>query len=259
MVPWHLVVAWGLFVFAGCWGYVFLSGTIWGSGWAPTPKRQLEAAASLLRLEEGDTVYDLGSGFGGAMVFFAKQYHVSAIGVEVDPLRCYLAKRNARRHGVSARVNVHRGNLLDVDLRQSSKVFFFLTPLLMRRLQEKIANEMPEGSRVVSVDHHFPDWKPADSVENVHLYLVGRKEGNVSQAGPGILLRTASHGYISGGQAHQGGRGQVETSVREPPGVESDSRTGDRKLSSLRSHRMRTPHPLRAASSCLVGRYTMEE
>jgi ribosomal protein L11 methylase PrmA len=202
MVAWNLVVAWALFAFAGCWGYLFLSGTIWGSGWAPTPKKQLEAAASLLQLEEGDTIYDLGSGFGGALVFFAKQYHVSAIGVEVDPLRCRIAKWNARNHGVSAKVNVRRGNLLDMDLRQSSKVFFFLTPLLMRRLQDKIAKEMPEGSRVVSVDHHFPDWKPVDSVENVHLYLVGGREGNLGQTGPGLPPRTTSLGSFSSGPMH---------------------------------------------------------
>jgi ribosomal protein L11 methylase PrmA len=176
-------VAWVLFAFAGCWAYLFLSGLIWGSGWAPTPKKQLEAAASLLRLEEGDTVYDLGSGFGGALIFFAKRYRVSAYGVEVDPLRCYVSRRNARKNGVSAKVNIHQGNLLEVDLRKSSKVFFFLTPLLMRRLQEKVAKEMPEGGRVVSVEHHFPDWKPVESIENVHLYVIGKQpqeRGSVS-------------------------------------------------------------------------------
>ena len=45
----------------------------------------------------------------------------------------------------------------------------------MRRLQEKDAREMPEGGMVVSVDHRFPDWKPVESLENVHLYVVGRR------------------------------------------------------------------------------------
>jgi ribosomal protein L11 methylase PrmA len=164
-----------LFAFVGVIFYVFLSGLIWGAGYSPTPMRQLEAAASLLQLGEGDTVYDLGSGFGKAVIFFAKEYHASAVGVEVDPLRCYLTKWNAKRHGVSANVKVIRGNLLDADLRQSPKVFFFLTPLLMRRLQEKVAREMPEGGRVVSVDHRFPDWKPVESIENVHLYLISQR------------------------------------------------------------------------------------
>ncbi|MDG7007734.1 MAG: class I SAM-dependent methyltransferase [Nitrososphaerota archaeon] len=175
MVAWHIVIAWGLFAFAAAWGYLFLSGLLWGSGWAPTPKRQLEAAASLLQLKEGDAVCDLGSGFGGAVIFFARRYGVSATGVEVDPLRCRTARMNAGRRGVSAKVVIRRGNLLDLDLGGSSKVFFFLTPLLMRRLQEKVAREMPEGGRVVSVEHRFPDWKPIESLENVHLYVVGHQ------------------------------------------------------------------------------------
>ena len=177
MVAWNVLVAWGLFAFAAGWAYLFLSGLPWGAGWAPTPKRQLEAAASLLQLKEGDSVWDLGSGFGGALTFFARRYGVSATGVEVDPLRCYFARIRAGRRGVSAKVVIRRGNLLDADLRGSSKVFFFLTPLLMRRLQEKVAREMPEGARVVSVEHRFPDWKPVESLENVHLYVVGRRAG----------------------------------------------------------------------------------
>jgi SAM-dependent methyltransferase len=148
---------------------------IWGAGYSPTRRKQLVAAASLLRLKEGDTVYDLGSGFGRAVIFFAKQYHVTAKGVEIDPLRCYLTRWNARRDGVSAEVTVLRGNLLDADLRQSSKVFFFLTPLLMKKLQEKVVREMPEGGRVVSVDHRFPDLKPDESIDNVHLYIIPRR------------------------------------------------------------------------------------
>ena len=165
------------FVSAGIVFYYFLFGLFWGAGYTPTRRRQLLAAASLLQLKEGDTVYDLGSGFGKAVIFFAEQYHVSAVGIEVDPLRCSVTKRSVRRHGVSTNVTIVRGNLLDADLRQASKVFFFLSPPLMRKLQEKVAREMPEGGRVVSVDHRFPDWKPLESVENVHLYVVTRQAG----------------------------------------------------------------------------------
>ena len=174
MVAPNLVVAIALFSLAGFLVYLFLSGLFWGAGYGPTPRRQLEAAAALLQLSEGDTVYDLGSGFGKALIFFARRYHANAVGVEIDPLHCLLTKRRVRRHGLSASVTVLRGNLLDADLGRASKVFIFLTPLLMRRVQEKLAREMPDGARVVSVDHRFPDWKTVESIENVHLYFVGQ-------------------------------------------------------------------------------------
>ena len=181
MVAPNIVLAWGLEAFAAFIVYLFLSGLLWGSGYSPTPSRQLDAAATLLDLKEGDTVYDLGSGFGRALIFFAKTRRASTVGVEIDPLRRLLTLWSARRHGVAESVRVIRRNLLDVDLGGASKVFFFLTPLLMRRLQEKVAREMPEGALVVSVDHRFPDWKPVESVENVHLYVVGRSSPGVPE------------------------------------------------------------------------------
>jgi len=145
---------------------------LWGAGYSPTSRKQLQAAAALLQLKDGDTVYDLGSGFGRALIFFAKEYHVRAIGAEVDPLRRAISVWSARRRGVSTSVTVLRRNLLDVDLHGSLKVFFFLSPLLMRKLQEKVGREMPPGALVVSVEHRFPDWKPVESREDVHLYVV---------------------------------------------------------------------------------------
>ncbi len=169
----QIAVAWFLFAVAAFVVYLCLSGLIWGAGWSPTPTRQLEAAAKLLQLNDGDTVYDLGSGFGRALLFFAKEHHVHAVGVEIDPLRRRVAVWSARRQGLSSEVTVLRRNLLDVDLREASKVFLFLTPLIMKRFQDKVAKEMRPGALVVSVDHRFPEWMPVESLENVHLYVVG--------------------------------------------------------------------------------------
>jgi SAM-dependent methyltransferase len=172
VVAFQLVVAWMLWAFAALLVYLFLFGMLWGAGYSPASKRQLETAAKLLQLKDGDTVYDLGSGFGKALVFFVKEYRARAIGVEIDPLRRAISMWMARRQGVSTSVTVLRGNLLDVDLRGSTKVFFFLSPLLMGKLQEKVGREMASGGLVTSVEHRFPDWKPAESLENVHLYVV---------------------------------------------------------------------------------------
>jgi SAM-dependent methyltransferase len=175
VVPAHVLEAWILWALAAFIAYFFLFGLVWGAGFYPTSKRQLAAAAALLQLKEGDTVYDLGSGFGGALVFFAKERRVRAVGAEVDVLRRAVSVWSVRRQGLSTSVTVLRKNLLDVDLRDSRKVFFFLSPLLMRRLQEKVGREMPPGALVASVDHRFPDWKPVESRENVHLYVVPPK------------------------------------------------------------------------------------
>jgi SAM-dependent methyltransferase len=173
VVPTNVLEAWILWAIAAFIAYLFLFSLVWGAGYSPTSRRQLAAAAALLQLEDGDTVYDLGSGFGGALIFFAKEHRLKAVGAEVDPLRRAVCMWKVRRQGLSSRVTVLRKNLLDVDLRDSRKVFFFLSPLLMRKLQEKVAREMPPGALVVSVEHRFPDWKPVESIDDVRLYVVG--------------------------------------------------------------------------------------
>jgi SAM-dependent methyltransferase len=168
----QVVAGWSLLAFAAFLIYLIPFGMLWGAGYSPASKKQLKAAAALLELKDGDTVYDLGSGFGRALIFFAKEYRIHAIGAEVDPLRRAVSVWSARRRGVSTSVAILRKNLLDVDLQDTAKVFFFLSPLLMRKLQEKLGREMPPGALVASVEHRFPDWKPVKSRENVHLYVV---------------------------------------------------------------------------------------
>jgi SAM-dependent methyltransferase len=168
----QVIAGWMLLAVAAFLVYLIPFGMLWGAGYSPTSKKQLEAAAALLELKDGDTVYDLGSGFGRALIFFAKEYRIHAIGAEVDPLRRAVSVWSARRRGVSTSVAILRKNLLDVDLQDTAKVFFFLSPLLMRKLQEKLGREMPPGALVASVEHRFPDWKPVQSRENVHLYVV---------------------------------------------------------------------------------------
>jgi SAM-dependent methyltransferase len=179
----NIIAAYALFAFGVFWVYLFLSGLIWGSGWSPTPERQLRAAADLLDLKEGDVVYDLGSGFGRAEIFFAREIGARPVGVEIDPLRRLVTRWSARRHGLD--VGVMGGNLLDADLSEARKVFVFLTPLIMRRLQEKLQKELPRGALVASVEHRFPDWTEAASIEDVHLYVASSPQTVRPQANLG--------------------------------------------------------------------------
>ena len=118
------------------------------------------------------------SGFGRALIYFAKGYRVRAIGAEVDPLRREISVRSARRRGVSTNVTVLRMNLLDVDLHDARKGVLLPLPAP----DEEAPGEGGKGDAprllVVSVEHRFPDWKPIESREDVHLYVVPTPEGS---------------------------------------------------------------------------------
>ena len=157
----------------GFMGLFFASGMPFGAGYQPVPMR---AVMRMLELSQprGKVVYDLGSGFGRVLFGAAARNPARCVGVEVDPLKCWWTRREARRRELASSVMVVRANLLNVDLSEADVALAFLSPRLMRKLKRKVLAEMKDGSVVVSYDHRFEGWVPEieDAELNVRLYRV---------------------------------------------------------------------------------------
>ncbi len=154
--------------------YYFLSGFIWGAGYAPTSGKEIENVAELLEIKNGDTFYDLGCGYGRMIFTIAKRHNANCVGVEIDPLKCWWIKLMIRQKKLEGRVRVVHGNFLDVDLKDVEKAFVFLstaTPI-MKKLREKMFQEMKAGAVVVSYTHRFKDWLPQKTQGKLFLYRV---------------------------------------------------------------------------------------
>jgi hypothetical protein len=86
----QVIAGWLLLAVAAFLVYLIPFGMLWGAGYSPTSKKQLEAAAALLELKDGDTVYDLGSGFGRALIDWGRGRPVAQGGLRVE---CEEARR----------------------------------------------------------------------------------------------------------------------------------------------------------------------
>ena len=163
-----------LFLLAGAIAYYFLSGFIWGAGYAPTSRNEIAKVANLLDLKSGQTFYDLGCGYGRMIFAIAKSYNVKCVGVEVDPLKCWWIRFMARQKKLEGKVTVIHSNLLDVNLENAENVFVFLsnTTSIMKKLKEKLFREMKPGGRVVSYVHRFSDWPPDRVGGDLFLYSI---------------------------------------------------------------------------------------
>lgn len=171
MIPLASVV---LFVLSGLIAYFFFSGFIWGAGYYPTSKKEINKIVELLRLEEGSELYDLGSGFGGIIISISEKYDFHCVGVEIDPLKCWWMNLRIRVKKLEDKVSVIRGNLLSTDLKDADGIFIFLSngTKIMHRLQEKILRETKPGTRIVSYIHPFDSWKPEKVDGKLYLYSV---------------------------------------------------------------------------------------
>ena len=161
-----------LFAAAGVFlAYVLLSGLIWGAGFEPVPRRRLGDMMEFSGVSEGMKVYDLGSGFGRIVFEAARRHGARCVGVEIDPLKCWWSRREARRKHLEDKVEIRRENLFDVDISSADIVFVFLFPPMLKRLKEKMLREMRQGKVVVSYSHKFPAWEPERAEKKLGLYV----------------------------------------------------------------------------------------
>ncbi|MHB8568185.1 MAG: methyltransferase [Nitrososphaerales archaeon] len=170
-----------LFSLAIVIAYLFVSGFIWGAGYYPTPKREIDNAGYLLDPKPGTSIFDLGCGFGKVVVMLAAKYpEANFVGVEVDPLKYLWCKMMINLHHLDNRVRVVRENLLDVDISSASGIFVFLSEetSIMEKLQKKIMKEAKPGIKVVSYVHKFRSWEPSAQKGRARLYEPVKIEGH---------------------------------------------------------------------------------
>ena len=128
------------------------------SPWAPwwqMPKNIIRKMYRMIGLTSEDIVYELGCGMGDAMVIANKEFGAKAIGIEIDPLRIFLAKINVWKH--HAEVKIIKDNFFNIDLSSATVIIVYLVPKALGRLSPKLIKELKKGTRIVSYKYKFPE------------------------------------------------------------------------------------------------------
>src|SRR5262249_24941411 len=82
----------------------------------PTPQPVVEAMLKLAGVKANDTVYDLGCGDGRIVVTAVKQFGAKrAVGIDIDPARIKDSNENARKAGVTGKVEFKQGDVLKLE------------------------------------------------------------------------------------------------------------------------------------------------
>jgi cyclopropane fatty-acyl-phospholipid synthase-like methyltransferase len=133
----------------------------------PTPTEVVAAMLQMAKVGKGDVVFDLGSGDGRVVIAAVKEFGAArGVGVEIDPVHVQEARANARRAGVSDRVEFRRQDLFEADLRDATVVTLYLSEYVNLRLRPKLLAELKAGTRVVSHAFDMGDWT-ADETRRV--------------------------------------------------------------------------------------------
>ncbi len=127
------------------------------------PRPALDQVMQALRLGSHEVFYDLGSGTGRVLAAVrAKEPNVRCIGVENNSLVWLVA-----RLSLPWSIRLWRGDIMQQDLSEATRVFVYLGPGLMDQLEPKFERELPAGARVVSVQFPLPGRKADQTAELV--------------------------------------------------------------------------------------------
>jgi ribosomal protein L11 methylase PrmA len=132
----------------------------------PTPQEVVEDMLRLANVGKGDILYDLGSGDGRIAITAAKKYGIKATGIDIDPERIREATENARKAGVTDRVQFRQEDLFQANFRDATVVTLYLLPDLNVKLRSKLWNELKPGTRIVSHQFDMGKWKPEKTLES---------------------------------------------------------------------------------------------
>ncbi|MEM7175025.1 MAG: methyltransferase [Chlamydiota bacterium] len=112
-------------------------------------------------------IVDLGSGWGHLLFPLSKRYpSCKVIGYENSPLPYWFSSFFNHHHNVK----VVRQNFFETSLCHADLVICYLFPKGMEKLKEKLQQELPAGSLVVSHTFAIPGWEPTKVIQVKDLY-----------------------------------------------------------------------------------------
>lgn len=156
-----------LWVVAGIIFVCFVFVVAFGAPFLPTHKPQVQIAFELIRLQQGQTLVELGSGDGRVLKEAAKR-GINAIGYELNPILALYAYFNTFSY--RDRVKIICGNYWNQKLPASDAIFVFLMKPYMNRLNQKIMNEAKKPQKLVSYAFTIDSKKPQRTKKGVYLY-----------------------------------------------------------------------------------------
>jgi SAM-dependent methyltransferase len=125
----------------------------------PNDESIIDAMLELAGARSSDVLYDLGCGDGRVLVRAAQRHGLRAIGIEWDADRVELARRHVQEGGVSALVEVRRGDVNTVDAGEATIVYSSLRDA-HTTLIPRLRRELRPGTRLVSRDFDYGAWPP---------------------------------------------------------------------------------------------------
>jgi len=149
---------------------------MFGAPWHPISRRDLKRALDFCEVEAGERIVDVGSGDGRVLITAAKEYDLIGTGIEIDPIKAWLANLRVRWAGVQDKVKIVRANIFDTDYGEADILFIYLTHQALDKLFPDILDQLKPTARILCyrfcIQGMTPDKVNAD--KTLFLYTLNK-------------------------------------------------------------------------------------
>jgi 2-polyprenyl-3-methyl-5-hydroxy-6-metoxy-1,4-benzoquinol methylase len=135
--------------------------------WVPTPEGLIDKMLAAAKVNDKDTLFDLGAGDGIIAITAARKYGAKSVGIEYNPDMAQFARRKVAEAGLTDKVKIITGDIFQEDFSSATVVTLYLMPHLNMKLRP-ILLKMKPGTRVVSNTFTMGEWEPDETVFDQH-------------------------------------------------------------------------------------------
>uniref|UniRef100_A0A7N4PLC8 Adenine nucleotide translocase lysine methyltransferase n=2 Tax=Sarcophilus harrisii TaxID=9305 RepID=A0A7N4PLC8_SARHA len=161
--------------------------------YVPASRKQVDNVMRLLQGRSGKMV-DLGSGDGRIVLAAYRQGFCPVVGYELNPWLLQLSRFHAWRAGCAQKVSYQKKDLWKVNLADCKNITVFLAPSVLHLLENKLLEELPNETRVISGRFPLPNWEPTATVgeglDKVWAYDIGDIRQNMETRATAFLQGT---------------------------------------------------------------------
>ncbi len=115
-----------------------------------TPTDLIPELLAFANVNGSDVVYDLGCGDGRILIEAATRYGCRAVGYELDPSLCRIARDLASREQVNHLVTIHNADAMAAEIGGADVVFLFQPPDTVSRLVPELLKQLSPTGRIVA-------------------------------------------------------------------------------------------------------------
>jgi SAM-dependent methyltransferase len=143
----------------------------------PSSEEVVGIMLEIAKVGKNDLVYDLGCGDGRIIIAATKKTGARGVGVDLDPERIKESLENARKAGVTDRVQFFQQDLFQTEIGKATVVMLYLWPEVNLKLRPKLFHELKPATRVVSHSHDMGSWEPDQTItapegHRVHFWVI---------------------------------------------------------------------------------------